>query len=291
MNGFAKDRSEAAEASNGVRLQRVLAGSGIASRRKSEELIRAGRVSVDGKVVTELGTRVDPARASIRVDGKPVRRQPHRYMLMHKPSGFITTTNDDRGRHTVMELLPPGSSVYPVGRLDRDTEGLLLFTNDGEVANRVMHPRYGLTKEYLVLTANRPPEATMRRVRDGIEIDGKRVMPHEFRIVRETNAGVLLSMVVHEGMRHVVRRMMESVGIDVAGLRRVRIGPLSVAGIPRGAHRELTTGEVASLLESLHINRDDGRGMASIPRPAKKEAAPVMQRTKLRTAVRRAPHE
>lgn len=249
----------------GERLQRVLAERGVASRRKAEELIRAGRVTVDGAVVTELGTRVDPDRAAIRVDGRPVRRQPFRYIVMNKPSGFITTTSDERDRLTVMELLPQSPRLYPVGRLDRDTEGLLLFTNDGEVANRVMHPRYELTKEYLVLTPVKPREATMARVRAGLDIDGKKVVPHEFRIVRETPRGVLLSVVLHEGMNRVVRRMMEAVNIPVIDLRRVRIGPLSVAGIPRGAHRDLTPGELASLLQALHLESRASPGHPSGP--------------------------
>ena len=252
---LSQDRSDPSEAIPGERLQRVLAARGIASRRKAEALIRDGRVTVDGKVVTELGTRVDPQRAAIGVDGKTVRPLAFEYVVMHKPSGYITTTNDERGRHTVMDLLPQNLRVYPVGRLDRDTEGLLLFTNDGEVANRVMHPRYELTKEYLVLTPRKPPESVMRQVRAGIEIDGKRVVPHEFRIVRETRDGVLLSVVVHEGMNRIVRRLMDAVGIPVDHLRRVRVGPLSIAGISRGAHRALTPGEIASLLEALHIDR------------------------------------
>jgi 23S rRNA pseudouridine2605 synthase len=245
------------------RLQRVLAARGVASRRQAEELIRAGRVTVDGQVVTALGTKVDPDRAVIKVDGKPVRRQRLRYIVMNKPAGVITTTSDERGRDTVMDLLPPGMRLNPVGRLDRDTEGLLLFTNDGEVANRVMHPRYELTKEYLVVTPVKPPESAMRKVRAGIEIDGKRVVPHEFRIARETAEGVLLSVVVHEGMNRIVRRMMEGGGIPVNKLRRTRIGPLSVAGIPRGAFRELTPGEVASLFEALHIERNAPRSQSA----------------------------
>jgi 23S rRNA pseudouridine2605 synthase len=239
----------------GERLQRVLSARGVASRRKAEELIRAGRVSVDGHVVTELGTRVDPDRARIRVDGTLVPHTPHRYMVLNKPSGYITTTSDERGRRTVMELIPSEPRLFPVGRLDRYTEGLLLLTNDGEVANRVMHPRYGLTKEYMVLTPRKPSESIMRRVRSGVDIDGKRVVPHEFRIVRETAEGVLLSVVIHEGMNHVVRRLMDAAGIPVTRLRRERIGPLSIAGIPRGAARDLTPGELASLLESLHLDR------------------------------------
>ena len=243
--------------SSGERLQRVLAASGVASRRKAEDLIRAGRVSVDGKTVTELGTRVDPEQATVRVDGKIIRRLQPRYIVMNKPSGFIATTSDERQRQTVMDLLPAGIRVYPVGRLDRDTEGLLLFTNDGEVANRVMHPRYKLPKEYVVLTPEKPTDAALARVRAGIEIDGKLVVPEEFRILRETRDGVLLVIVVHEGLNRVIRRLMETVGIPVTELQRLRIGPLSLSGIPRGAHRDLTSGELTSLLQSLHIDRSE----------------------------------
>ncbi|MGH2615849.1 MAG: pseudouridine synthase [Thermomicrobiales bacterium] len=274
-----------AENQSGERLQRVLAASGVASRRKAEDLIRSGRVSVDGQVVTALGTKVDPSQADIRVDGKPVRRQPFVYIVMHKPSGYITTTDDERDRRTVMDLLPTRARVYPVGRLDRDTEGLLLFTNDGDVANRVMHPKFELTKEYLVLTPVKPPEPVMRRVRAGVEIDGKRVVPHEFRIVRETAEGVLLSIVLHEGMNRVVRRVMDTVGIPVTTLRRVRIGPLSIAGIPRGASRELTPGELASLFESLHIRRD----AEDATRPSQRPSATAPRRAQKGRGQRRAP--
>lgn len=264
----AQDQTQAGE-----RLQRVLAARGVASRRKSEELIREGRVTVNGKVVTELGTRVDP-NASIKVDGKVVRKQAHRYVVLNKPSGFITTKSDERDRATVMELVPDRPPLTPVGRLDRDTEGLLLFTNDGEVANRVMHPRYQLTKEYVVTTPVKPPESTMRKVRDGVEIDGKLVQPHEFRIMRETRNGVLLSIVIHEGMNRVVRRMMEDAGIEVTALRRERIGPLSIAGIPRGGYRDLTEGELANLLQALHLERD-GSGDAS---PASRSGSSTSRR-------------
>ncbi|MFN8594379.1 MAG: pseudouridine synthase [Thermomicrobiales bacterium] len=246
------------------RLHRVLAARGVASRRKSEELIQQGRVTVNGKVVTELGLKIDPRRASIRVDGKPVRWKPFRYLLLNKPSGFITTTSDERGRLTVMDLLPHDVKLNPVGRLDRDTEGLLLFTNDGEVANRIMHPRYGLTKEYVVETSKKPAETTMQRVRAGIEIDGKLVVPHEFRIMRETERGVQLSIVLHEGINHVVRRLMDAVGIEVSHLRRTRVGPLSIAGVPRGTYRDLTPGEITSLFEAIHLRRDE-EGVPSAP--------------------------
>jgi 23S rRNA pseudouridine2605 synthase len=260
----------------GERLQRVLAARGVASRRKAEELIREGRVTVNGRRVTELGTRVDPEKATIRVDGKLIHRQPYRYVVLNKPSGFITTMQDERSRRTVMELVPSQPRMSPVGRLDRDTEGLLLFTNDGELANRVTHPRYQLTKEYQVLTPERPLETVMRRIRDGVEIDGKRVVPHEFRIVRETPEGVLLSVVIHEGMNHVVRRMMEAGDIPITRLRRERVGPLSIAGIPRGASRDLTQGELASLCQALKLDRGHGSDVGELD--TKLETKPRSQR-------------
>jgi pseudouridine synthase len=236
------------------RLQRVLAARGVSSRRRSEDLIRAGRVSVNGDVITQLGTKVDPQTAEIRVDGKLVRPQVLRYILLNKPRGYITTTSDERDRATVMDLVPARDRVYPVGRLDRDTEGLLLLTNDGEVANRVMHPRYGMTKEYHVLTFSRPSPDVFRQISRGVAIDGKSVVPDEFRILRETPEGLILKIVVHEGMNRIVRRMMEAVGIPVERLRRVRIGPLSVAGISTGSWRELSAGERANLFEALRLS-------------------------------------
>ncbi len=259
------------------RLQRVLAARGIGSRRKAEELIRAGRVSVDGEVVTELGTKVDARAADIVVDGKALRPQVLRYALLNKPRGYITTTSDERSRRTVMDLVPSRERIYPVGRLDRDTEGLLLLTNDGDVANRVMHPRYELAKEYHVLTLSRPNEQTLRRVRDGVVIDGRRVVPDEFRILRETREGLILKVVIHEGMNHVVRRMMETVGIALAGLRRVRLGPLALGNLPAGAWRELTAGELASLFEALRLEREDAaaqQGWRSSRRLRREVSAP-----------------
>ncbi|MGH2531200.1 MAG: pseudouridine synthase [Thermomicrobiales bacterium] len=239
------------------RLQRILAGRGVASRRAAEQMIRDGRVSVDGHVITELGTKADPVRSDIRVDGKLLRRQRSRYIILNKPRGYITTTKDERDRRTVLDLVQVSERVYPVGRLDRITEGLLLLTNDGDVANRVMHPRYGLDKEYEIRTPARPSDASLERVRKGVTIDGKRVVPQEFRIVRETREGILLKIVIHEGLFHVVRRIMETVGIEVDRLRRVRIGPLSVTGIPVGTWRDLRPGEEKTLFEALGLGREE----------------------------------
>ncbi|MDQ3653697.1 MAG: rRNA pseudouridine synthase [Chloroflexota bacterium] len=245
----------------------MLAARGVDSRRRSEDLIRAGRVSVNGRTVTEMGTKVDPRTAEIRVDGKLVRSQALQYVILNKPRGFITTMSDDRGRQTVMDLVTTKERVYPVGRLDRETEGLLLLTNDGEVANRVMHPRYGMTKEYHVLTFARPDPAVFRQIEQGVVIDGKKVVPDEFRILRESREGLILKIVVHEGINRIVRRLMEAVDIPVERLRRVRVGPLTLAGLPVGSWRELTEGERTTLVEALKL----GQPSQSFTKPHKRD--------------------
>ena len=245
----------------GERLQRVLAQRGVASRRASEELITGGRVQVNGKVVTELGTRVDPVKDEIRVDGKPVRRQRPRFIVLNKPSGFITTVSDEKQRWTVMDLVQVEERVYPVGRLDRETQGIILLTNEGEVANRVMHPRYRLAKEYHVLTDRKPSDQQMQTLREGILVEGRVVVPDECRLLRETPEGIIIKMVLHEGLYHVVRNMMEAVRINVVNLRRIRIGPLTLTGIPPGAWRDLTPGELLQLYEAIGLPAEDADKM------------------------------
>jgi 23S rRNA pseudouridine2605 synthase len=253
----ARDRDDADKRSAGERLQRVLAARGVASRRASEQLIVDGRVQVNGRTVTELGTRVDPLNDEIRVDGKVLRRQRPRFIILNKPSGFITTASDERQRWTVMDLVQIPERVYPVGRLDRETQGLLLLTNDGDVANRVMHPKYGLAKEYHVITHKRPNDRQLQRVREGIEVEGRLVVPDECRLLREAAEGIIIKIVIHEGLYHVVRQMMQAVDIEVVKLRRVRIGPLTVQGIPSGAWRDLTPGELAQLFDALGLPPED----------------------------------
>jgi pseudouridine synthase len=248
------------------RLQRILASRGVASRRKAEELITSGRVSVDGKTVTALGVKADPILSEIRVDGKLLPSQTARYIILNKPRGYITTTKDERDRWTVMDLVDTRDRVYPVGRLDRETEGLLLLTNDGDVANRVMHPRYELDKEYHVVTSTRPSDATMQRVRNGLTIDGKKVAPAAFRIFRESREGLILTLTIHEGISHVVRKMMDAARIPIQRLRRVRIGPLSLTSLPLGAWRDLTAGERATLFEALGLE-SRGPDRPSEPKP------------------------
>ncbi|MCA9833346.1 MAG: rRNA pseudouridine synthase [Thermomicrobiales bacterium] len=241
----------------GERLQRVLAQRGVASRRASEDLIREGRVQVNDVVVTELGTRVHPTKDRIVVDGKPIGRQKPRYLVLNKPPGFITTVSDERSRWTVMDLVTVPERVYPVGRLDRETQGLLLLTNDGDVANRVMHPRYKLTKEYQVITDRRPSNGQLQELRDGVLVQDKLVIPDEVRLLRETPEGVIIKMVIHEGMFHVVRQMMDKVNITVVKLQRQRVGPLSLSGIPLGAWRDLTPGELEQLFQAIGMSAEE----------------------------------
>lgn len=239
------------------RLQRVLSSSGITSRRKAEDLIVSGRVRVDGQIVTQLGTQVDASRQKIEVDGKLIPRARLRYILLNKPSGYITTTSDERGRYTVMDLVPVDERVVPVGRLDRQTEGLLLLTNDGEVAHRVMHPRYEIEKEYEALLDGHPPAELLERVRRGVVIDGQRTRPTLVRPMRNTEDGTIVKVVLHEGRNRVVRKMFDEIGYPVLRLIRVRVGPLQLGSIPRGTWRDLTDGELAQLREAVHLEDED----------------------------------
>lgn len=236
------------------RLQRILSAHGIASRRASEQLILDGKVKVNGKIVRELGTKADPSVDRIEVNGRPIQPTHLRYIMLNKPSGYITTVSDERNRRTVMDLIESSERVYPVGRLDRETEGLLLLTNDGTLANRITHPRYELDKEYHILTHLRPSDATMADIRKGVNVDGTLVVPKEFRILRETAEGIVLKLVIHEGLNRVVRKMMDQHEIEIARLRRTRIGPLAMSGLSAGHSRELRASEVAGLYEAVGLD-------------------------------------
>lgn len=251
------------------RLQKVLAAAGVASRRAAEQLILDGRVTVDGETVTELGTKVDPETARIAVDGKPISSQRMRYIMLNKPGGYITTLSDERGRRTVADLVDVPERVVPVGRLDRPTMGLLLFTNDGEVAHRIMHPRYKIEKEYEVLVDGFPPPAVLQRLRAGINIDGQKVIPEEVRPLRQTTEGLLLKVVIHEGRNRIVRRMFEAVNYPVLRLVRTRVGPIQLGNLPRGAWRDLTEGELEQLREALRLDEEP-----EVERPRSREARP-----------------
>ena len=237
------------------RLQKILSTAGIASRRAAEEYITQGRVTVNGETVTELGTKADPETDDIRVDGRRVKTPARRrYILLYKPKGYITTRSDPERRPTVLDLLTTGGVrdyVYPVGRLDYDSEGLLLLTSDGELADKLTHPRHGVGREYHVRVRGVPDEKALARLRKGISLDGERTAPATVElhkvIDRERGTDAILSMVIYEGRNRQVRRMCEAVGHPVSRLKRVRIGPITDDHIRPGEFRDLTDEEVAAL--------------------------------------------
>ena len=231
----------------GERLQKVLASTGWGSRRSCEELISAGRVTVNGEVA-QLGRRVDPDSDLIEVDGAPVGVKPGLvYYLLNKPTGVVTTAKDTHGRKTVVDLVPSQPRVFPVGRLDVDTEGLLLMTNDGELAHRITHPSHGLEKEYLVHVRGRVTPGELRRLRDGVELDDGITAPGT---ASQPSPGVL-RLTIHEGRNRQVRRMCEAVGHPVLRLVRIRIGPITDRNLRPGDYRELSTGERRALIEAV----------------------------------------
>jgi 23S rRNA pseudouridine2605 synthase len=229
--------------SEGPRLQKVLAGAGLGSRRVCEELIAEGRVTVNGEVAV-LGRRVDPEQDRIVVNGVPLSvRSGLVYYLLNKPTGVVSTASDPQGRPTVVSLVPTEPRVYPVGRLDADSEGLLLLTNDGDLTFRLTHPRFGVEKEYLVAVEGSPRPGELRRLREGVELEDGLTAP-----ARVATAGPgALRIVIHEGRNRQVRRMCAAVGHPVTRLVRVRIGPVADRRLAPGAWRELLSAEVRAL--------------------------------------------
>lgn len=249
------------EKQRGERLQKYLAHAGIASRRHAEELITAGAVSVNGIVERELGMRIDPDHDEVRVRGKLVRPvATHLYILLNKPMDTVTTAHDPQRRQTVLDLLPAewvAQRVYPVGRLDVDTEGLLLLTNDGDLALRLTHPRYALTKEYEALVENRPSAAAITAITRGMDLPGetRTTAPARAWVVDDTSEdGIWLGIELHEGRKRQVRRMLAVAGVRVLYLRRVRVGPLTLGQLKPGASRLLTEKEVAALRQAVRLD-------------------------------------
>ncbi len=232
---------------DGERLQKVLARVGLGSRRACEELIEDGRVTVNGERA-RLGRRVDVDHDLVELDGAPIGIAPGLvHYLLNKPTGVITSAADPQGRPTVVELVPAEPRVFPVGRLDLDTEGLLLLTNDGALANRIAHPSHGLPKEYLAEVAHEPSRAALRRLREGVELDDGPTAPAQASLVAPT----LVRLVIHEGRNRQVRRMLDAVGHPVLRLIRTRIGPLADRRLAPGAWRSLTEDELRTLERAL----------------------------------------
>ncbi|MEX2270244.1 MAG: pseudouridine synthase [Vicinamibacterales bacterium] len=241
----------------GVRLQKLISEAGVASRRAAEQLILDGRVMVNGKAVRELGTRADPVVDDIRVDGRRLPKPERRYILMYKPRGYVSTRSDPEQRPTVIDLLERArirGYFYPVGRLDYESDGLIILTNDGAFAERLMHPRYGLERAYEARVRGIPDAKALDRLRKGIPLDGERTQPAGVNIVHvregKTTPQAIVEVVLREGRNRQVRRMLEAVGHPVLRLTRVRIGKIGIGVLKPGEMRDLAPREIASLTKT-----------------------------------------
>jgi 23S rRNA pseudouridine2605 synthase len=240
----------------GVRLQKVLAAAGVGSRRACEELISAGRVEVDGRVVRTMGVRVDPANAVIKVDGLRVGADAAGlvHLALNKPAGVVSTMSDPQGRPSLGDYAEGRRErLFHVGRLDADTEGLILLTNDGELAHRLSHPSFEVAKTYLAEVRGPVARDVGRRLREGVHLDDGEVAVDSFRVVGRTGNRVMVEVVLHEGRRHVVRRLMAAVDHPVERLVRTRVGPISLGDLPPGRSRSLTPAEVGRLYREVGL--------------------------------------
>lgn len=237
------------------RLQKILSRAGVASRRAAEGLIRDGKVTVNGKIITELGTKADPHKDHIRLNGRALRLpKSFTYILLNKPSGVVTTLFDPEGRPTVAELLGGvRARVVPVGRLDYHSAGLLLLTNDGELAMRITHPRYRIGKTYIAKVRGVIDSGALHRLATGVPVDGERTAPAEVFLIESRDDHSWIELTLHEGRNREVRRMCEAVGHPVGKLRRVRLGPIKLGKLPTGAYRELTEEEVYLLRRTVGL--------------------------------------
>jgi 23S rRNA pseudouridine2605 synthase len=239
----------------GVRLQKVLAAAGVGSRRHCEEMIGDGRVEVDGEIVRRYGARVDPQRQVIRVDGRRIpAREDLVYFALNKPAGVLTTMSDARGRPTIADLLPDRAErLFHVGRLDYDTEGLMLLMNDGELAHRLAHPRYGVLKTYLADVAGPLPRDLGRRLITGVELSDGVASADRFRVVERAGTRALVEITLHEGRKHIVRRMLAETGHPVSRLVRTHVGPVALGSLRSGTTRRLTAREIGDLYAAVGL--------------------------------------
>ena len=249
------DRDDLLDVPGGVRLQKILAAAGVGSRRHCEELIGAGRVEVDGQVVRRFGARVDPERQVIKVDGRRIpSRQDVVYLAFNKPRGVLTAMSDDRGRKTIVDFLGDRAErLFHVGRLDYDTEGLMLLTNDGELAHRLAHPSYEVAKTYWAQVPGPVPRDLGRRLQAGVELDDGVAVADKFRVLEQSAGRAMVEVTLHEGRKHIVRRMLAEVGYPVSRLLRTTVGPIRLGGLRPGETRDLTTKEIGELYAAVGL--------------------------------------
>jgi 23S rRNA pseudouridine2605 synthase len=251
----AGERDGLTDVPGGVRLQKVLAAAGVASRRHCEEMIGAGRVAVDGQVVRRFGARVDPEKQIIRVDGKRIpARQDIVYLAFNKPRSVLTAMSDDRGRKTMVDFLGDRAErLFHVGRLDYDTEGLMLLTNDGELAHRLAHPSYEVAKTYWADVPGPVPRDLGRRLQAGVALDDGVAVADKFRVVEQVGRRAMVEITLHEGRKHIVRRMLEEVGHPVTRLLRTTVGPVKLGNLRPGATRDLSVKEIGELYAAVGL--------------------------------------
>lgn len=242
-----------------IRIQKIIADAGFCSRRKAEELISEGRVKVNGRDVT-LGDKADAHQDLISIDGENLyidKKKEFLYIMLHKPRGYITTADDELGRKCVTELVEDvGERVYPIGRLDKNSEGLLLFTNDGKFANDIMHPSRHITKTYRVTVRPGVTDEQMVRLSEGVEIDGQMTLPCIVTVLANENGRAVMQMVIREGRNRQIRKMCEAVGLEVARLKRTAIGPVKLGMLKAGEHRELKPDELRAIRTAISKNAE-----------------------------------
>lgn len=232
-----------------MRLQKYIAECGVASRRSAEKMIECGRVSVNGEIVDYMGCLVNPETDIVEVDGVRIEAESKKYYIMlNKPKNYVTTVSDEFGRPTVMQLVSDiNARIYPVGRLDFDTTGLLIMTNDGEFANILTHPRHTVNKVYIARVDKMPTEEQLEKLRRGVELDGVMTSPARAETIKRPQKGIEVKITIHEGRNRQVRRMLESVGINVMSLKRISVGSLTLGNLPEGKWRALSDAEINKL--------------------------------------------
>ena len=237
------------------RLQKYLASCGVASRRMSEEIIKSGRVAVNGQIVTEMGVKIKIGTDKVTVDGKDIiPEEEHVYLMLNKPEGYVTTAHDPQGRPTVLDLVAEvPQRVFPIGRLDVDTEGLLFLTNDGELAYRLTHPKFAVTKVYHALVTGKPSEDKLDRMRNGLKLEDGMTKPCTVKVIRRYNHKTMLEITISEGRNRQVRRMCQAIGNPIIELERVKIENIELSQVKRGQYRKLTLEELAPLMYKVQL--------------------------------------